>query len=496
MYKGEVNFLDTDQDSDLQTDLAPIVYRQKRITHWNNVSPLKNNPHGPSGYYHSLLIHYYRNFIPAGLRVLELGCGHGDLLAALKPSIGIGVDFAGEMVRCASAKHSDLFFLVADAHTFRLKKKFDVVILSDLVNDLWDLQAVLHNIIPHCHSGTRLIINFYNNLWRLPLSAVRFLGLGAEMLEQNWFAPNDVVNLLQLAGYEVVKHQANILLPFKIPVLSTFANRILAHLVPFRWFAMTNFIIARTKPSVIQNNESQVPRVSVIVPARNEAGNIEDIIRRIPELGKGTETVFVEGHSTDNTFEAIEKALTKFPERNCKVLRQTGRGKGDAVRLGFEKSTGDILMILDADMTVPPEDLKRFFTTLIERNGEFVNGVRLVYPLEEQSMRFLNILGNKFFSLAFTWLLGQPIKDTLCGTKVLWRKDYERIADNRAYFGNFDPFGDFDLLFGAARLNLKIAEMPVRYRTRVYGDTNINRWRHGWLLLKMVVFAAKRIKCI
>jgi hypothetical protein len=406
------------------------------------------------------------------------------------------VDFAEEMVSCASEKHPELSFLVADAHDFQFNHQFDVVILSDLANDLWDLQAVLQNVFQHCHSGTRLILNFYNNLWRLPLAAVRRLGFGAEMLEQNWFSPNDVVNLLQLAGFDVIKHQAFILLPLNVPLMSSFANRFFVHLVPFRWFAMTNFVIARPRPATIRNTTTQLPSVSVIVPARNEAGNIDTILRRIPELGRGTEIVFVEGHSTDNTYDAIEQGLATFPERNCKVLRQTGRGKGDAVRLGFGKASGDVLMILDADMTVPPEDLRRFFDALIEGNGEFINGVRLVYPLEDQSMRFFNILGNKFFSLAFSWLLGQPIKDTLCGTKVLWRRDYMKIVDNRDYFGNFDPFGDFDLLFGAAKLNLKIAEMPVRYRARIYGDTNISRWRHGWLLLKMVGFAAKRVKFI
>ena len=177
-------------------------------------------------------------------------------------------------------------------------------------------------------------------------------------------------------------------------------------------------------------------------------------------------------------------------------MRQPGRGKGDAVRFGFEKAEGDILMILDADMTVPPEDLERFYMMLVSRRGEFINGVRLVYPMEEQAMRFFNMLGNKFFSLAFSWLLGQPIKDTLCGTKVLWKRDYELLARNREYFGNFDPFGDFDLLFGAAKLNLKIVELPIRYRSRSYGDTNIDRWRHGWMLIKMVIFAAKRLKFI
>ena len=496
MLNGIESVLATGTNSEINMDSGPVRYRQKRIAHWNVVSTRKKNPHRPGVFYHLLLRHYYRFFVPEGLRILELGCGHGDLLADLNTSLGVGVDFAEEMVRCASEKHPELSFLVADAHGFQFNHQFDVVILSDLANDLWDLQSVLQNVYQHCHSGTRLILNFYNNLWRLPLGAVRCLGLGAELLEQNWFSPNDVVNLLQLAGFEVIKHQAFILVPLNIPLVSALLNRILVHLVPFRWFAMTNFVIARPRPATIYNTTKELPSVSVIVPARNEAGNIDTILRRIPEMGKGTEIVFVEGHSTDNTYETIVQSLATFPERNCKVMRQAGKGKGDAVRLGFGKASGDVLMILDADMTVPPEDLKRFFDAIVEGNGEFINGVRLVYPLEDQSMRFFNILGNKFFSLAFSWLLGQPIKDTLCGTKVLWRRDYTKIVDNRAYFGNFDPFGDFDLIFGAAKLNLKIVEMPVRYRARIYGDTNISRWRHGWLLLKMVGFAAKRIKFI
>jgi glycosyltransferase involved in cell wall biosynthesis len=236
--------------------------------------------------------------------------------------------------------------------------------------------------------------------------------------------------------------------------------------------------------------------VSVIVPARNESGNIEKILKRVPELGCQTELIFVEGHSSDNTFETIKNLIESSDDKKCRLFQQTGTGKGDAVRLGFDKANGDILMILDADMTVPPEDLSRFYNAIVGGRGEFINGVRLVYPLEDQAMRFFNIIGNKFFSLAFSWILGQPIKDSLCGTKVLWKRDYEMIAKNRDYFGNFDPFGDFDLLFGAAKLNYKIVEMPIRYRSRTYGNTNIDRWRHGLMLLKMVLFAARRIKFI
>ncbi len=253
-------------------------------------------------------------------------------------------------------------------------------------------------------------------------------------------------------------------------------------------------MIARAQPENTQVDQNM--SVSIVCAARNEEGHIEEIIARTPELGKHTELIFVEGNSTDDTYNKIEEEIAKNPDRDLSLYKQQGKGKGDAVRCGFKHAKGDILMILDADMTVPPEDLTRFYNAIASGKGEYINGVRLVYPMEDQAMRFFNILGNKFFSLAFSWLLGQPIKDCLCGTKVLTRENYLRIAENRSYFGDFDPFGDFDLIFGASKINLKFIDLPIRYKERRYGDTNIDRWSHGWLLMKMVVFAARRIKFV
>lgn len=475
------------------TDPAKNRYRENRIANWDRISKRKKVEKRWSDFYHELLRHYYRFMIPKGMRVLELGCGHGDLLAALEPSFGVGVDFSSEMIKVAAEKHPTLHFIRGDIHNTTFREPFDVIVLSDIVNDIWDAQSMFENLKGFVKPGTRVVLNFFNNLWRIPLGLTRRAGLSSDILEQNWFAPNDVINLLELAGFGTIKHHSGILLPHKIPVVSSFANLCLAKLPPFKWFNLTNFVVAGP---LDKEKKEKKPTVTVLVPARNEAGNIENIFKRVPDMGGGVELMFVEGHSSDNTYETIEKTIQRFPEKKCALYRQTGKGKGDAVRLGFEKAEGDILMILDADMTVPPEDLTRFYDALADGKGEFINGVRLVYPLEDEAMRFFNILGNKFFSLAFSWLLGQPIKDTLCGTKVLWKKDYDLIAENRHYFGDFDPFGDFDLLFGAAKLNLKIVEIPVRYRSRIYGDTNIDRWRHGWMLLKMVLFAAKRIKFV
>lgn len=467
------------------------AYQKARRSFWDRISERIARSWG--GYYRQRLQITYRHLVPAGSSVLEIGCGAGSLLATLQPAPGVGIDFSAEMIRNARQANPDLEFILADAHELSIgDRSFDYIVVSDLVNDLWDVQAMLQRIRPYCAPHTRLIFNFHSHLWNIPLRIARRLGVATPTLSQNWLTRHDLENLLEISGYQPLRRWEEVVAPLAIPLISNFTNRYLAKLPIFRFFAMANLMLARPVNYEIKAN----PTVSVVVAARNESGHIDELMARIPEMGGGTEIIFVEGNSTDDTYEAIERAIAANPDRKCKLLKQPGKGKGDAVRTGFDAASGDILMILDADITVPPEDLPRFYDLMASGAAEFVNGVRLVYPMDDDAMRFANLVGNKFFSLAFSWLLGQPIRDTLCGTKVLWRSDYRRIADNRAYFGDFDPFGDFDLLFGAARLNLKIMEVPIRYRARRYGETNISRWKHGWLLLKMVAFAARRIKFI
>jgi hypothetical protein len=352
------------------------------------------------------------------------------------------------------------------------------------------VQHLLERLHAVARPDTRLLINFQNTLWRPMLSAARRLGLKAPQPQNSWLATSDVMNLLHLAGWDVVTRQNRILVPFRALGFGTLVNRWLAPVL--QWFCLTVFLVAR--PVVRKVNRPLT--VSVVIPARNEAGNIAAAVERTPELGGGTELIFVEGHSRDHTWAEIQRVAAAYPDRKIKILQQTGRGKGDAVRAGFAVATGDVLMILDADLTMPPEELPKFYDVLASGRAEFANGVRLVYPMEQEAMQFLNLCANKAFGLIFSWLVGQSMKDTLCGTKVLSRAHYNLIAANRSYFGNFDPFGDFDLLFGAARQNLKIADVPIRYRERTYGTTNIQRWRHGWLLLRMVAFAARKLKFV
>ncbi|MFA6149534.1 MAG: bifunctional class I SAM-dependent methyltransferase/glycosyltransferase family 2 protein [bacterium] len=443
-------------------------------------------------YYYEMIRRIVRFHVPPGSSVLEIGCGTGDLLAALEPSRGVGVDISPKAVEIARAKHPALTFLVGDAEDLPVSEPFDYILLSDVIGYLDDVQRAFERMNRACGPHSRVILTYYNYLWEPVLRLGEKAGWKRPQPDQNWLALEDLQNLLSLAGFQTISKGFKVLLPVGIPLLSSICNRVLANLPVLRKLCLVEIIIARPAPVPVPEESLSC---TVVIPARNEKGNIEDAVRRTPEMGKHTEIVFVEGNSSDGTAEEIERVIAAYPARDVKLLRQgSGVGKGDAVRKGFAAASGDVLMILDADLTVQPEEVPKFLKALASGRGEFLHGSRLVYPMEKAAMRFLNTLGNKFFSLAFTWLLDQRFKDTLCGTKVLYRRDYERIAAGRAYFGDFDPFGDFDLIFGAAKLDLKIVEIPIRYRERTYGSTQISRFSHGWLLLRMCLFALRRIK--
>ncbi len=372
----------------------------------------------------------------------------------------------------------------------------DFILLHGLLHYERDIQQMLSEVRGVCRSQTRVIIVYYSMLWKPLMKLASRLGLRTKMPEINWIAHEDVDNLLLLSGFEAIRRESRILMPLPVPLLASFINRFLSPLPFFRYFNMINIAIGRPVgfPAPVEEDR---PSVSIVVPARNESGNIEAIVDRLPAMGPDDELIFIEGNSTDDTWEKIQEVKNRRGEGGrIRADRQDGTGKGDAVRKGFDMASKEILMILDADMTVPPEDLPKFYEAIICGKGEFINGSRLVYPMEQEAMRFFNLMGNKFFATAFSFVLGQRFKDTLCGTKVLTRENYRKLAKHRTYFGDFDPFGDFDLIFGSARMCLKIIEIPIVYRARTYGDTNISRWRHGAILLRMLLFSARKIKFI
>jgi SAM-dependent methyltransferase len=440
--------------------------------------------------YHRLVESIVRFHVAPGASVLELGCGSGDLLAALEPERGVGVDVSARMVEAAAERHPELEVVHESAETFVRDERFDYVVLSDLVQYAYDLLAIFQNVAESTHERSRVVVHSYSQLWRPVIRVAELLRLKPRKPIRNWVGPGDVVNLLDLAGFETISLQRRILFPKKVPLLTSFLNGVVASLWPLQHLCLTYWVVARPRPRARERELA----VSVVVPCRNEAGMIEQIVERIPEMGAGTEVVFVEGGSSDDTREEIARQIELRPERRLSLLAQTGTGKADAVRLGFERASGEVLMVLDGDLTVAPEDLPKFYDAIADGRAELANGSRLVYDLEPGAMRFLNLVANKLFSLVFSYLVGQHVKDTLCGTKALRARDYDAIARGRAYFGDLDPFGDFDLLLGAAKLGLKIADVPVRYGSRTYGQTNISRFQHGSLLLRMALVAFARLK--
>jgi len=450
--------------------------------------------HKRSRYYYNELISFLCFNIEPGSRVLEIGSGTGDLLSAMRPEMGVGLDLSPVVIALAQKKHPHLRFFKGDIDDgIELDEKFDYIILSDLIGYLEDIQTSFENLRPVCYSRSRLLITHYNNLWWPILKIAEFLRLKQKQPIMNWLSSTDISSLLELSGFEIIRKERRLLFPKYVPTLSWFLNKVVANIPVLNYFCLIECIVLRPKPVSFSVNENF--SVSVIIPARNESGNIEDAVRRMPMLGKNTEIIFVEGNSNDGTLEEIKRVADAYKtKRDIKFLVQGGRGKYDAVKSGLGCASGDIVMILDADLTVPPESLRKFYEIISSGRAEYVHGTRLVYPMENNAMQFLNYLANRFFGLAFSWLLGQHITDTLCGTKVLFRSDYEKIAAQRSFFGDFDPFGDFDLIFGASKLNLKLVELPIHYKERKYGSSNISRFRHGIVLFKMLYIGIEKFK--
>jgi SAM-dependent methyltransferase len=465
--------------------------RDRRLERAEALADKRDEFRARNAYYYEEIDRLAKFFIPEGASVLEIGSSTGDLLAALAPRRGVGIDISPRAVETARAKHPGLEFRVGDVEALDLDETFDFVVMSDVIGYLEDVQVAFRQLRKVMRPDSRLFLTYYNFVWEAVLRAGAALGRKMPVPEQNWLGQHDLMNLLELDDFDVVQAGSAVLLPLRIPGLASLANRLLARMPGFRDLCLVQYFVARP----VWQHRAPAKRLScsVVVPCRNERANIPDVFARTPDIGAGTELIFVDGNSDDGTVEEIERLLPSRP--GTKLIHQgAGTGKGDAVRKGFAAASGDVLFILDADLTVPPEDLPKFYGALAEGHGEFINGSRLVYPMEGQAMRFLNMIGNKFFSVAFTHILGISVKDTLCGTKVLTRASYERIAAGRAYFGDFDPFGDFDLLFGAARCGLKLVEIPVRYRARTYGETKIDRFRHGWLLLRMTALGYWKFK--
>lgn len=469
----------------------------KYKTYFDKIAPARIKQRRAKRYYWNDITKYCNYFVHEDNSVLEIGCGTGELLNDLKSKNKTGIDFSEEMISQARSQFPDLDVRVMAAEELNLNQQFDVIILSNLIGYLEDIQKVLSQLKSVSHANTKIIVSYYSFIWEPVLKFGELIGYKTKTPNQNWLSLAEINNMLYLSGFHVYRTSRRMIFPIYIPLLSEFMNGFLAKMPLFRLLSINNFSFAKNIQYETEELVAKKYSVSLIIPARNESGNIENVLLRMPQLGNSTELIFVESNSTDDTWKQIQNVKTNFDATyNIQCFQISESGKNAAVRKGFEMARGEVLMILDADLTVAPEDLSKFYEAIASGKGDFINGSRLVYPMEKEAMRFLNRIGNKFFSNIFTWLLDQRFKDTLCGTKVMFKKDYEKLVVNRKFFGDFDPFGDFDLLFGAHKLNLCIVELPVRYHERTYGRTNISRFKHGFILLKMCFFAARKIKFV
>jgi SAM-dependent methyltransferase len=474
-----------------------LTKRKKRIQKlFDGLAKSRNNWIKKNSYFYKDDYSYMRFLVGEGKRVLDLGCGSGELLNDLKPSYGLGVDLSKNMVLTAQQNFPNLEFIKGDLEDKNLisslNGEFDYIILSDTIGYLDDCEEAFAGLHQLCTPDTRLIISYYSWRWQPIIALGEKIGLKMPSVEMNWLSTQDTIGFLNLADFDTVKRDWRQLVPRSFFGIGSFINRFIGTLPFIRRLSLRNYLVARSMQGVGLNN----PSATVLIPCKNEKGNIENAIKRLPNFCEDLEIMYVEGNSQDGTLDEIHRVISAYPDKNIKVLVQDGKGKGDAVRKGFSQAKGEILMILDADLTVPPEDLPKFYKAIATGKGEYINGTRLVYPMEDEAMRFLNFWANRTFSVIFFWLLNQRFTDTLCGTKVLTKNNYNKIVENRSYFGDFDPFGDFDLIFGATKLNLKVVEVPIRYTAREYGETQISRFRHGWLLLKMVIVAYKKLKIV
>lgn len=473
--------------NDFESRRNQIRDQHENIAHIREQWILKN------GYFYDNLGAFLRFIVEPHKSIVLLRSELGQLMNFLAPSIAVGVDISRKMVDIASDKFPQYRFICDVPESVVLSEKYDYIIFHTL-GEMIDIEKVLINAGRYSSNDSRIVIINYNYLWRPFISLAEKIKMKVPQPVQNWLNVPMIGNLLNLAGYEVIKRYDQILMPIRIPILSWFCNRVLAKIPLIKKLCFVQIIVARKN---LHRSGDTISTVSVIVPCKNEKGNIEDAAKRIPEMGSGTEIIFCDDKSTDGTAEEIKRVMGLYPEKNIKLVRGPGINKAKNVWSGFDAASGEILMILDADLTVLPEELPYFYDALINGHGEFINGSRMIYPMDKDAMRPFNIVGNKFFSICFSYILGQRITDTLCGTKVLFRRDWNRLKGLVGTWGIDDRWGDYDLLFGAAKLHLKIVEVPVHYVERVYGETKMKkRLLNGFIMLRMCMAALRRFRFV
>jgi hypothetical protein len=459
--------------------------------HYDRVSALRARYIEQNAYYYAQIYWLLRTIIPPGKRVLQVGCLTPDILSATEPSFGVGIDVSEKLVHAAAQRFPHLQFRHHENYEVDAKEPFDFVLIMD-INDQVDPIAALRALRSVMNERTRVVVHHYNHLWEPVIRLTERLGVKFPLPQQNWLSAGDIRNILLLCDCEPLQIHRAILAPKNFPLLSALLNSFFSRLPIIQHLDMINLTVARP---VLPRQPNRKYSVSVIVPCKNEVGNVAAAVERIPDMGQHTEIIFCDDKSTDGTGDEVRRLQELYPGRDIKLYEGPAVCKALNVRTGFDRAEGEILMILDADLTTMPEELPYFYDAIASGMAEFVNGTRFVFPMENAAMKPLNVIGNRFFSAAFSVLLGQRISDTLCGTKVLWRRDWPAIRALSGSWGTDDRWGDYDLLFGAAKLHLRIVDLPVHYQERFSGVTKMTgRLRNGLVMLRMCWAAFLKFK--
>jgi ubiquinone/menaquinone biosynthesis C-methylase UbiE len=456
--------------------MSEVVAKQAVQEHFDKISKEYDYWKKKNYYYYDTIKEFVRRIIPPGNKVLEVGCGTGDILAHVKPGTGVGVDISPEMVSIAAKKHPEYRFVAGAIEDLDLGEKFDYIIVVDVMDHVQDVHDVFKALFKLCHPATKIILTTINPWWDPVLDLAEKVGAKMPEGPHNFIEKRNLETMAEAADLKISYSGYLLLFPKYIPVFSYLVNSIGTRLWPLYKMSFVQYMIIQPGP---ENHNDLGLGCSVVIPCHNEEDNVQEAIKRVPQMGVYTEIIVVNDGSTDRTAEKVRELLPQYP--NLKLIDYSpNKGKGHGVWSAFEAASQDVVMILDADMTTPPEELPRFFEPLNKGMCGFVNGTRMVYPMEGQAMRTLNLFGNKIFGLIMTFLIGQRISDNLCGTKALLKKD--ALTFQRG----LDRWGDFDLLFGAAYRGLKILEVPVHYKERKAGVSKMQTLRHGLHLLTAV----------
>ena len=358
-----------------------------------------------------------------------------------------------------------------------INKKYQRIILTDVVENYDDVFALLNIVSNLLTIDGKLIISSINTKYLILSRTLEFLKLKDSNENTSYIHVKKIRNITSGVGLEYQKFYTKQLFPFSFFYVGNVINKIM-EIISFQLnLGIKTYIIFR--PAIITNSKNSK---SIIIPAKNEEGNLVELVSRIPKF-ENTEIIFSYGKSKDNTLKVMKQITQSNKLFKFKLVKQTKNGKANAVWEALNVVENDLIAILDADISVDPETLSDFFDIIEKNNADFVNGTRLIYDMEKNSMRFLNRIGNRFFQFFISKIIKEALTDSLCGTKVFKKSYLNDLYFWQNIFGKKDPFGDFDLIFAAAYSGQKIVEMPIVYRERKYGTTQIARFKDGFKLL-------------